>query len=186
MRLGVQTVAETPGAALTQNSQQTQALITALRAANVAAADIQTQAVQLYPVFDDRVAQTVTQTQQTSYRAVNIVQVRVRSLDSLSTLLDVAVGAGTNIIDQVSLQVSDPTAALTAARQQAFADARAKAQQLAALAGAQLGEVITISEGSSFPSPVGLGGGAIEKAAVPIEPGTQSIQVDLQVTWRLR
>jgi uncharacterized protein YggE len=56
---------------------------------------------------------------------------------------------------------------------------------LADLADAELGEVLTVNESSRSPVPVERERFAAE-AAVPIEAGTQSIEVSVQVTWLLR
>jgi uncharacterized protein YggE len=66
-------------------------------------------------------------------------------------------------------------------------DAEHKAEQLVELAGAESGDVLTIDESSRIPRPdVEQAVGGAAEAAVPIQPGTQSIEVDIQVTWLLR
>jgi uncharacterized protein YggE len=65
-------------------------------------------------------------------------------------------------------------------------DSNHKAEQLASLANANLGDVLSINESSSTPRPVARGEMAIQAATVPIEPGTQSISVNVQVTWLLQ
>jgi hypothetical protein len=72
---------------------------------------------------------------------------------------------------------------LTQAREAAWEDAEQKAQQLADLAGATLGGVISINESTVVPRPVRLEEDA--RAGVPIQPGQEEIRVDLQVTWGL-
>jgi uncharacterized protein YggE len=101
-------------------------------------------------------------------------------------VLDLAVSAGGNTIENIQFVVSDPSEALAAARSEAVADARQKAEQLAGLAGTGLGSILEIIESPSprLPAPIAAGvqGTAQE---VPIEPGTQTVQLDLQVTWLL-
>jgi uncharacterized protein YggE len=54
------------------------------------------------------------------------------------------------------------------------------------LADVELGDVLTINESSRVPRPVVREQFEAEAAAaVPIEPGTQTISVDIQVTWML-
>jgi uncharacterized protein YggE len=72
------------------------------------------------------------------------------------------------------------------AREAAWNDAQNKAEQLASLAGTELGEVLTINESGRVPQPIVERPAIAEvAAAVPIEPGSQTVQVDLQVTWLL-
>ena len=62
-------------------------------------------------------------------------------------LTDVAMRGGEGVrIDSVSLTPSDPSYALRDARAAAFADALAKASQLAGLAGRMLGDLLWLDE----------------------------------------
>jgi uncharacterized protein YggE len=65
-------------------------------------------------------------------------------------------------------------------------DAQNKAEQLTTLAGAELGDVLTISDFSAIPLPVG--GVVQEETAnvVPVLPGTELVQANIQVTWEIR
>jgi hypothetical protein len=197
--LGVQTDAETASDALSQNSQQAQALIDALKEAGVADSDIQTQQIQLQPRYQTPSPSTSASATQASaaqqggqpelvgYTATNTVQVRTTDLENLGALLDAAVSAGGNRIDSIAFQVSDPGELLDQARETAWADAMHKAEQLAGLAGQELGPVATISESSQTPYPVVRQSAQIEAAAaVPVEPGTQTVQANVNVTWQLQ
>src|SRR5262245_66174226 len=58
-------------------------------------------------------------------------------------------------VDGVELTVSDPSGALARAREAAFADARTKAEQLAALANSRLFQVEAVVEGGGWsPAPI--------------------------------
>lgn len=183
--LGVQTEAEEAATALTENSQQMQALVDVLKDAGTAAEDIQTQVVRLYPRYEDKPGEEG-QRELIGYTATNVIEVRLLDLDAVGSILDTAVQAGGNRIEGIRFEVSEPTAYLDQAREAAWNDAQHKAEQLASLAGAELGEVLTISESGRGPQPIVERPVAVEAAAaVPIEPGSQTIEVDLQVTWLL-
>lgn len=189
--LGVDTQAEEAAAALAQNSEQMQSLVDALKQAGIAAEDIQTQYVRLQPRYSQPDTQGPSASNQEptliGYQASNAVEVRVQDLNTLGDLLDTAVQAGSNRIQGIRFEVSDPATFLDQAREMAWNDAMHKAEQLATLAGAELGDAVTINETSASPRPVVREEFArAQAAAVPIEPGTQSIQVDVQVTWQLR
>jgi uncharacterized protein YggE len=191
LTLGVQTDAGTAGEAMLQNSRQAQALIDALKQAGVAAKDIQTQQIQLQPRYQTgQPANSQTggsgEPELVGYTAINTVQVRVTDLSKVGQLLDAAVAAGGNRIQGIAFEVSDSSAALDLARTAAWQDAQQKAQQLARLAGGQLGAVLTVDESSQTPVPFVQASAALGRAAaVPIEPGTQTLTVHLDVNWLL-
>jgi uncharacterized protein YggE len=88
-------------------------------------------------------------------------------------------------VESVSLSVGDPTAALREAREAAYADARARAEHLAALSDAVLGEVQEVTEGAG--APVARGGVDVfaMKADVGFTPGQTVLTSTVTVTWAL-
>ena len=188
VRLGVETRADAANEALSQNSEQMQAVVDALTEAGIPAEDIQTQAVRLEPEYEspEREPGQVQQRQLVGYLASNIVEASSDDLGGIGTLLDTAVQAGANRVEGIRFEVSNPSEVLTQAREIAWQDAEQKAQQLADLAGAELGDVLSINESTRGPRPVYLRGAVEQEAAAPVEPGTESIEVDLQVTWALQ
>lgn len=83
-------------------------------------------------------------TQLTGYRAVRQVEVTLRQLDKMNSLLDGALKAGLNEIRSVSLGVAQPEAFKNKARQAAINDAITQAQQLAEGFHRKLGPVYSI------------------------------------------
>ena len=75
------------------------------------------------------------------------------------------------------------------ARERAFADARARAEQYADLAGRTLGEVALVEEGGgpgSDPFPVArIAAGSLSMESVPVEPGLRSVAAAVTVRWGL-
>lgn len=184
--VGVQTTDETASEALTQNSEQMQELIDTLTDAGVEAADIRTQSVQLYPVYEPQGPGETGQPDISGYTAANTVSVRVEDLEQVGELLDSAVQAGGNRIDGILFETSDSVEALEQARELAMENARAKAEHLASLANASLGAVINIQEVPGGQPPVLFPqGGLAQDFAVPVQPGSQILRVDIQVTWEL-
>jgi len=85
-------------------------------------------------------------------------------------------------VESVALSVGDPTAALTEAREAAFAEARTRAEHLAGLAEATLGEVQDVAEGAG--APVARGNElAAMKADVGFAPGQTQLTSTVTVTW---
>src|SRR3954454_4063319 len=86
-------------------------------------------------------------------------------------------------VEGVDMTVRDPSSFIRRAREAAFADARAKAEHLAALADAVLGQVEAVAEGGGSSPPVPLA--AMAKADVGLQPGEAALSASLTVTWSL-
>lgn len=188
--VGVETQAEEAGAALSQNSEQMQAIIDALLAADIPQENIQTQVVQLSPRYDtgsSQAGQPSGPPEIVGYTATNLVEVRVTDLENLGQVLDSAAQAGANRISNIQFEISDPADLMDQAREAAWSDALHKAEQLTGLADEDLGAVLTVRESSQTPGPIGGRGPVVEQAAsVPVQAGTQTITVNLDVTWLLQ
>jgi uncharacterized protein YggE len=189
---GVTTQAASAREALDANSAAIARLISALAEAGIEGRDIQTSEFSIQPQYvypDQPDSSGYSQPPRiVGYQVANRVTVRVRDLSRLGAVLDRAVSVGANTIDGISFTVADATALYAEARRKAFADALAKAELYAALAGVELGGIEIISEGTAFAPPLSIGALAREAvaAAVPIETGEASYVVTVQVTWRLR
>ena len=85
-------------------------------------------------------------------------------------------------IDHVALEVAETGDAERMAREAAFADARAKAEHLAAQAGGALGGVVSIAEGGASGSPRFAHAMA---ASARFEPGETTVEQQLTVTFEL-
>jgi uncharacterized protein YggE len=87
----------------------------------------------------------------------------------------------------VSFSIDEPAALQSEARSLAMADATAKAEQLADLAGESPGKPIAISESSGGGTPpVFFDLGAAEAdVSTPISPGQLEISVTVQVTFAI-
>jgi uncharacterized protein YggE len=167
--------AATANAALAASSQSIARVIAAIKKAGVAQADIQTSDVSLSPRMDDAGNEIV------GYTASNTVTATIRKLGDAGDVVDAAVGAGSNQVYGPNLLGSDQDAAYRNALKAAVAEARAKAETLAAAANATLGKITAIVEGGgAMPMPVAVGA---KDSSVPIEPGSQQIQATVSVTF---
>ena len=123
------------------------------------------------------------------YQVSNQVQIRTSDLEGLGGLIDDLVESGANTIYSISFFNSDATAAYTQARQLAFADAQAKAEELASLSGVKLGAIISIVESSLGGGPIMDGRVAMYdqagSAATPIQSGSLQISIDVEITWAI-
>jgi len=185
IRLGVQTEADTAQAALNQNSTKMRTLINVLEKADVPSDDIQTQTVRLSPRYNRNDSNNTSTL--VGFTASNIVEVRTQNLEDLGTLLDQSVEAGANTIENVSFEVSNSETLADQVRETAVQNARHKAEELANLTNATLGQVLKIQETSITPIPVNqqLEAPVQQTMVVPISPGSQSVRVNVQITWVL-
>jgi uncharacterized protein YggE len=176
---GVETQAATARAALTQNAAEAKKLLDALRAAGIAAADLQTSQVSLNPRTDERGTGIV------GYSAITTVTATLRDLSRAGAVVDAAVDAGANTVSGPSLTRGDTDAQYRQALRLAYADAKTKAESLATAAGKTLGAVTAIVESSSGSVPYAVAKDAAASTAVEIAPGTQSVDAVVTVTFSL-
>ena len=117
--------------------------------------------------------------------------VTVRRLESVGEILEAAASAVGNalLVDSVRLDVADRTDGLSRAREAAFADARDKAQQYAALSGAELGSVLGVAESGAMPiqarREMKLMAASMDAGGMPVEGGDLDLGASVMVTWEL-
>ncbi len=147
--LGVSAKASTVGAANSQAQQAMTALLDSLEANGVQEKDIQTSRFSVNPEYDYRNDEQVL----TGYRVSHMLQVKVRDIDRAGEVIDDAVQAGGDLlqVQSISFTIDDTTALSSEARQKAVANAQAKAEELASLAGVTLGDPTYITESTSTP-----------------------------------
>ena len=188
--LGVTVFEATLGEAQARATTQMTAIIDAVKAAGVADEDIQTSnySVNVRQDYDDN----GNPTKVVGYDINNTVNVTVRDLDDLGSFLDSVVEAGANTVYGISFFTWDMTEATAQARAAAVVDARTRAGQLAEAAGVSVGRVVSITEGYSVaPPPVlydraaGADMAMAESAPVPVQIGTQQIEVQVSVVYEL-
>lgn len=187
VRLGVTSTADEPEAALNQVSRQTRQVIQRLQDLGIAQADIQTSILRLHPLRGQP-EQPGARPEITGYEAINTLNVTIEEIDQASELLGEVVAAGANRVEGISFQLSDQADLVEQARTDAIADAQRAAEQFAQAAGTVVGPVLMITDqsGRGPGVPPGLGGAAEDTAGVPVAPGEQTVQVDVQVTFMLQ
>ena len=164
-------------------------VMTALKNSGVADKDIQTQqfSIQQITQWDqDKQEQVVI-----GYRVDNMVVAKIRQIDKTGSIIDAVAVAGGDYtrIDNISFSIDDPSPYRNQARDNAMADAKAKAEQLANLGGVKLGKPTYISESISYP----VYPSAVVSAApmpspapvTPISPGEMKISLDIQVVYAI-
>jgi uncharacterized protein YggE len=175
---GVLTRAATASAAQSANTAAASKLVDALKQAGVAAADLRTEQVSLQPRYDDKGEKIL------GYEAQNTVSATVRGVQRAGAVVDAAVAAGAGQVSGPTLTSAARDALYRQALAAAYADAKAKADTLAAKAGATAGPAVQMSEqGASQPQPLAASRAA--DVGQKIEPGTEEIDAQLTVTFAL-
>lgn len=186
---GVQTLAPTVVESSRENQAIIERIMQALDKEGVAAIDIQTADYSVWPEqqHDPRGSGEITIT---GYRVNNTVRITVRDIDRLGKILAAVTDAGANAIHGIGFSVEDSAALEAQARSAAMADARARAEALAELAGVRLGKVLKISMSPGGGYPVPFMGGRMDmaqSASVPgISTGQLSITVQVQVSYEIQ
>lgn len=187
VQVGVEVFAPVVSEATSQNEQTIARIMAALSDLNIPSEDVQTTNYSLWAeqIYGDRGPEGIA-----GYRVTNQVNVTIRDINQVSSVLSAVIDAGANSIYGIQFSVADPAGLEEEARAAAVADARARAESLAGLANVQLGDVTVISEVVGQPvMPFGLGGGMAmaDMAAAPsISPGQLSYSVQVQVTFGIR
>ena len=184
--MGVTTQGQTASDALDENSDVMNAVIAALKAADIAKKDIQTTDLNLQPIWNHR-QNNGEAPKIEGYRAMNNLTVHVRALDDLGAVLDVVTKTGANGFNGLQFDLKDRENATNEARSAAIKDARAKAELYAAAAGVTLGDVLEISEilAQSAPRNIRMAE-AMSERAVPISEGTLDVTASIKVVFSLR
>jgi hypothetical protein len=152
----------------------------------VATADIATQTLTVNPEY----SYTEAEGQKIiGYRASQVFDVLIRDADGAGAVVDAVVAAGGAdvSINYTSPVVEDATASAVAARKDAVAKARAKAEEYAALLDVELGDVLYLTEVSS-PNNVVIGAkadAAAERLGTTVDLGTQEVTVTVEVRWEI-
>src|SRR5579863_2955156 len=181
LAMGVQVNGSSVGSALARANDAVNRVTTALRADGVAAADIQTSGLSIWPNYPDN-SQTPN-----GYSVSESLTATLNSLAAAGAQIDAAVHAGGNAttVSGISLNLTDTSSLLAQARARAVADATTKASQYAQALGQPLGAVVSITDQAvAQPLPeYAAASSAAAKGSVPISPGTQQLSVSVTVVF---
>jgi len=184
LRLGVAISRETVAEARSEAAATMSAILAAIREAGVAERDIRTAMLSVQPRYDYRDGQAPALA---GYDLSNVVEVTVRELAAVGDVIDGSLRAGATSLDGLAFQVAEPSAPEAAARTAAVADARAKAEVLAAAAGIRIAGVADIVEGGappSFPLAKAARMSLAADSGTPVAAGTTDVVVTVTVTFR--
>jgi uncharacterized protein YggE len=190
--LTVAVAGPTVSAALAKANALTETVHKSLLANGVAKKDIQTSGLDISPNY------TYTKSGSPVLKGYSVsesVNAKLRNLATAGDAIGKVVTSGGNAVrvNGISLDLEETGALVSRARDKAFADAKAKAEQYSKVSGRPLGAVLSIAEKVAEPAPVTMGYAqpaagslAYKSADVPIQPGSQKVGVSVTVVYAMR
>jgi uncharacterized protein len=172
MTVGTQAKTSTATEAVAANKAKTEKLLATIRAAGIRERDIQTQGIQLQPDYrwdnepGGRGRQTLI-----GYIASNSVQIKTRSVDTLTSLLDALTTAGADTVYGPNFAIADPAPLRREARVRAMARGQAEALEYARNNGYASVRLLSVEEGISYRgTEVIVTGTRVSNASAPPPP----------------
>lgn len=188
LQVGVVTKKEKVDEAQEENARLTEAIIAAVEAAGVAKEDIVTSSFSLNAVYDYQYSR-ITETQVLSgYQVENMLEITVRSVEQISQVLDACMTAGANQSYGIAFHSSQERAASDQALKDAVAEGMRRAKLMAAAAGYELGEMLSVEENAGGYSGAYAAAKTMEAAAdsTPILAGEVTVSAHVTVTYALK
>lgn len=184
--LGVVTENTVAKAAQQENAATMDKLVSAVKASGIKSEDIKTVNYSIYPKYDynkDTGASKII-----GYSVTNSIQVTVRDMKKVGSVIDLSADTGANISNNISFALSDYDKYYNEALKKAVATAKKKADTIAAAVGISIKLPVTITESGS-PAPVMYGyqnyamKADMAGAATPVESGTIEVQANVSMTY---
>lgn len=183
--VGINTLDADVSAATEESNAVADAIISAMLEAGVAESDVRTSSFNVYR--EDR-RDDEGELLEPVFRVVNSVRVTVRDTAQVGELLSLALEGGANQVTALTFTIADPAELRAQARELAVQDARARAEQLAALTGVTLGVPVLIEEYSSGGVPSSESRNyamTAQAASVPVQAGELSVSVNLNIVYSI-
>lgn len=188
VQVGVETQAKTAAIAAQENNKKQAAILAAIRALGIPAAQIQTLNYSVAPVqrYDEKERRVVID----GYRVSNIVQVETDKLEQAGQIIDAGLTNGANRVAGLDFLVKDRSKAQETALAQAVASAKRQAEIAAQAAGGRVVELLELSI-NDFEQPMPRPMMAMAKAEAydagaptPVAEGTTTVAVSVMTRWR--
>ena len=116
--------------------------------------------------------------------ASNSVQVVIHDLSTVGSVIDAAVEAGADSVNDIRFQLANPNEVRTDALHQAVTGARTKADALAEAAGARVVGVVTIDE-QNLQEPVYRAALAASVPTPIVPPSSLQVSETVKVVWEI-
>ncbi|MFA5386630.1 MAG: SIMPL domain-containing protein [Candidatus Paceibacterota bacterium] len=189
--LSVVTESKTVSQAMTENASKMNNVISFVKQQGVEEKDLKTTNFSINPVYaynNDTGKRTLT-----GYQINQSLQVKVRDLSKIGTIIEGATNLGANEVGSLQFVIDDDDAVKAQAREEAIKDAKSKAEILAKQLGVKLVRVTGFNESGIYPtqyyygaeklsSSIGMGGGI----APDIQTGENKTSITVSVTYEIK
>lgn len=183
--MGVEVTEPSVAEALDRANTVTKRLHTSLTKAGVDEDDLQTTGLSINPTYDYPASGGSPVLR--GFTVSQSVSTTLRDIDKAGRAISdaVAAGGGDTRVHGIHLALEGTGPLLTDARTRAVEDAEAKAKAYARAVGRDLGDLVSITEQVSTPSPIAYHGDVAASAArdVPIERGSQAVGVTVTAVY---
>ncbi len=182
-QIGVQTVAANAATALNENNLKMKALEASLLKNGVTKKNLQTAGLNVYQNTNNSGAVT-------GYTVSDNLNVTTHDLQKAGTLLDAAANTVGNDIQLsgVTFSISNQSAVLAQARAAAMRNAHTEAAEIAKGGGTTVGQIVSVTDQENSGSGIVLPfaeAAAKTATSVPVEAGTQKVNVQVEVVYQL-
>ena len=181
--LGVTTNGANAAEAMAANSKAIAAVLERLKATGIEDRDLQTAYLTLMPNwvgYDTGSTPSIG-----DYTASNTLNVRVRALDQLGSILDASITDGANTVNGITFELAVTGPTLDEARKAAVADAKARATILVGAAGAKLGKITSMTENVGYSMPTQTFRSEGDAGKVPVATGQIGLMSSVTVTFQM-
>ena len=193
--LGITTDRKTTAvAAVTENTEQMNKVILAIKAEGVEDKDIKTTSYNLNPSYDYN--QETGRSEIKGYEVNQQLTVKIRNLENIGAIIEATTQVGANQVGNIAFTIDDMSEIKKAARAEAVQKAREKAEEMSQATGLKLGKLVNVYESDS-PYPLvyknfaldsatmyGLGGGA--EAAPAIQTGENEVALEVTLVYEVK
>ncbi len=173
--------------AMDENSATMNNVISAVKEQGVEDKDVKTTSFNINPRYEYSEG-TYGKRVLVGYEVIQKLQVKIRDLGKIGTIIGKATDSGANGVDDLYLTIDDQDALKKQAREQAIAKAKVRAEELALQLGVKLGKVVSFNENFYVPRSAtqlsmkeATGGGAVPE----IQTGENKISVSIVVTYEI-
>ena len=182
--LGVETRSASAAEAVSENAILKNQTIKALLEAGINESQMQTSRFSLTTMPQDEPLSSYAKQEPPVFLATNQVTVRLEDTEDVGGVLDAAVSAGSNSIQEVKFDLKDPTPQNDEAMTLAIKDAQRKAQVAASAAGLELGRIMEMTVGYGYVVEASRSY-SYAMAATPIQPGEMEVSASVNLVYEI-
>lgn len=182
---GVSEVSDNKDKAISEVNQKVEKIIEAVKAFGIPAEDIKTQNLSVYQQEETYSEEGRQKSRLGQWRVNNTIEVKLKEIEKAGELADLLTQSGANNVYGPSFSIEETTAEENALLGEAIKNAQTKAETIAKAGKRRLGKILNVTEGnqtSFYPLRAGEGLGG----AAPVEPGSQTIQKTVTVTFEVK